>query len=377
MSRLFAIGHHHVRVFLRDRTSLIWLLAMPLAFTYFMGFAVRGPGGPSSPRPEMRIDNRDTGFLGAVLMEQLTEQGLNLVNPTNVAVKVPTLVIPDHFTQSILTREVTQLQFSPDAEPGDQAAALSELRLLKAVVTLNAVMIEHALQYGTNREPSAASLQELLQAPPAVELKTTFAGRRPVPSEFSLSVPGNLVMYLMLNLLVFGGASVAWERRSGVLRRLMTYPVQRYELVSGKIYGLLLLGSLQTAVLLALGQFVFKVNLGDNLVAILITLLVYSWVAASLGVLIGSLTVAEDKVIGLCILLSLTMAALGGCWWPLEIVPDSMKFAAHIVPAGWAMDALHQLISFGGGWEKARGPVGVLAVYGLAANIAAAKCFRY
>jgi ABC-type multidrug transport system permease subunit len=93
--------------------------------------------------------------------------------------------------------------------------------------------------------------------------------------------------------------------------------------------------------------------------------------------LIGSLTVTEDKVIGLCILLSLVMAALGGCWWPLEIVPDSMKVAAHVVPAGWAMDALHQLISFGGGWEKVRFPVGVLFLYGLAAHLAAAKCFRY
>jgi ABC-type multidrug transport system permease subunit len=61
----------------------------------------------------------------------------------------------------------------------------------------------------------------------------------------------------------------------------------------------------------------------------------------------------------------------------LEIVPDSMKIVAHVVPSGWAMDALHQLISFGGGWEKAAPSIGVLALYGLAAHLAAARCFRY
>jgi ABC-type multidrug transport system permease subunit len=105
-------------------------------------------------------------------------------------------------------------------------------------------------------------------------------------------------------------------------------------------------------------------------------LLVYSWVTASLGVLVGSVIRAEEKIVGLCILSSLTMAALGGCWWPLELVPDTMKTVAHIVPTGWAMDALHQLITFGGGFEQAKEEIGVLILYGLGANITAARCFR-
>ena len=118
-------------------------------------------------------------------------------------------------------------------------------------------------------------------------------------------------------------------------------------------------------------------SIAANLLPILVTLLVYAWVAGSFGVLVGSLIVSEDKVVGLCILVSLIVAALGGCWWPWEIGPDSMKIVAHVVPSGWAMDALHQLISFGGGWRKAAPYVGVLALYGLAAHLAAARCFRY
>jgi ABC-2 type transport system permease protein len=71
------------------------------------------------------------------------------------------------------------------------------------------------------------------------------------------------------------------------------------------------------------------------------------------------------------------MDALGGCWWPLEIVPDFIKVVAHLVPTAWAMDALHQLITFGGGFAGAKGAVGMLLLFGLAANIAAAKCFRW
>jgi len=85
----------------------------------------------------------------------------------------------------------------------------------------------------------------------------------------------------------------------------------------------------------------------------------------------------DDKVVGLCVLASAIMAALGGCWWPLEIVPATLQVIAHCVPTGWAMDALHQLISFGGGWETVLSKLGALALFAAAANIGAAKMFRY
>jgi ABC-type multidrug transport system permease subunit len=103
----------------------------------------------------------------------------------------------------------------------------------------------------------------------------------------------------------------------------------------------------------------------------------YSWLAASLGVLIGALVVNEDKIIGLCVLAGLVMAALGGCWWPMEIVPDTMKIVGHFFPTAWAMDSLHQLISFGSGLREIAPKLGVLAMFALAANIGAAKVLRY
>ena len=86
---------------------------------------------------------------------------------------------------------------------------------------------------------------------------------------------------------------------------------------------------------------------------------------------------AEDKVAGVCVMASLVMAAVGGCWWPLEIGPPVLRLLAHCVPAGWAMDALHQLISFGGGLSDAARPIAVLAAFGLAANALAARFFKW
>jgi hypothetical protein len=100
---------------------------------------------------------------------------------------------------------------------------------------------------------------------------------------------------------------------------------------------------------------------------------VFAWVAGSLGVLVGSLVAAHDRVTGICVLASLLMAALGGCWWPLEIGPPVMKTISLCLPTGWALQALHQLISFGSGFDAVWLPLAVLAGFGAAANLLAAR----
>jgi ABC-2 type transport system permease protein len=137
-----------------------------------------------------------------------------------------------------------------------------------------------------------------------------------------------------------------------------------------------LLGAVQIIFFLAVGKFVMGVNLGANLPAVTVTLLVLGWVGSSVGVLVGSLFASEDRVTGLCVLVSLLMGALGGCWWPLEIAPPMLQKIALCLPTGWALKALHQLISFGSGFGAVIVPLAVLLAFGVVANLLAARFFK-
>jgi len=159
---------------------------------------------------------------------------------------------------------------------------------VRALIAMNGHLLEVASATNLPGALTEAKLRAVMAAPNPVSLKATFAGRKPVPSGFNFSLPGILVMYLMMNLLIFGGATVAAERRNGVIKRLMVHPVTSLELVMGKIYGLMLLGVVQIIFFLAVGKFLFHVNLGANLPAVTLTLLVFAWVAGSLGVLVAA-----------------------------------------------------------------------------------------
>ncbi|HTX66380.1 MAG TPA: ABC transporter permease [Opitutaceae bacterium] len=375
MRALLTIGHNDLRQFLRDRSSYLWLFLIPTLFVYVMGFAFRAGPDPANPRPAVLIDNRDAGFLGRVFLDELGVQGVRVVAPADAAQAKRGIRIPADFTARVLAKEQVKVEFFKLAGSDDQSAALVELRLVRALVALNAHLIEAAVTSG-GALPTEAALHALVTAPNPVTLDARYAGRRPIPVGYNQSVPGIMVMYLLLNLMIYGGSTVAAERNNGVLRRLCTNPVRRSDVIFGRLYGLMLLAAVQIAWFLALGQFAFHVNIGDHVVGVALVALAFGWVACSLGVLVGSLVRAQDKVVGLCLLVSLPVAALGGCWWPLEITPRFMQVAAHLTPSAWALDGLHQLITFGAGLGAALPAIGVLLAFGLAANLAAVRFFR-
>jgi len=376
MNRILDIGHNDLRLFLRNRAAYIWLFLMPLAFVYFMSFAYRGPGDPANRRPAVLIENRDTNFLGRLFLEELNAQGMRLVDPTNAQAAARGIRIPPDFTSRVFQQEQTKVQFFRGEDSGEADAAIIELRLVRALIAMNGHLLEAATRADAPATLTEERIRKVLAAPNPVTLEARFAGRKPVPSGVNFSLPGNLVMYLMMNLLIFGGSSVADERRNGVMKRFLVFPVKHAELVMGKIYGLILLGAAQILFLLVVGKFAFGVNLGANLPAVMLILLTFAWAAGSLGVLAGSLIAAEDRVIGICVLVSLLMAAVGGCWWPLEIAPPTIQTLSLCVPTGWALKALHQLISFGSGFGAVVTPLAVLVFFGAIANVLAVRFFR-
>jgi ABC-type multidrug transport system permease subunit len=82
---------------------------------------------------------------------------------------------------------------------------------------------------------------------------------------------------------------------------------------------------------------------------VLLVLVGWGAVCASLGLVLGNIARTEGQALGIGVLSANLLAGLGGCWWPIEVTPETMQTLAKILPTGWPMDALHQLVSFQAG----------------------------
>jgi ABC-type multidrug transport system permease subunit len=110
---------------------------------------------------------------------------------------------------------------------------------------------------------------------------------------------------------------------------------------------------------------------------VLLVLLAYAGLTASLGVLLGSLARTEGQAVAFGVLASNLLAGLGGCWWPIEVTPPFMQRLALFLPTGWTMDALHKLVSFGADAQAALPHVAGMMLTTLVLGALCARWFRF
>jgi ABC-2 type transport system permease protein len=151
---------------------------------------------------------------------------------------------------------------------------------------------------------------------------------------------GRLYMVSMMSYGAIGaalGATVrlAFDRSSGWLRQLRVVPVPPGTAIAVDVVvgALLVLPSLVVVALV--GRFVNGVQLGlGTWVALVAVLWAGSVVFVALGIGLG--VALDSQAAGAAMgILGTALAALGGLWWPVEILPSGLVTLAHAMPSYW------------------------------------------
>jgi ABC-type multidrug transport system permease subunit len=189
------------------------------------------------------------------------------------------------------------------------------------------------------------------------------------------SVPG---MGFMFSLMTIFGAMTALivERHQWTLQRLGSMPVSRSTLLAGKILARFTLGLLQFLVVFIVGA-LFKMNFGKDPLALLLLVIVTSLAITALAFAVGSglKNPAQASMLGL--LLSLTLAPVGGAWWPMNISPKFLQIIGHVSPVAWGMDGFTALTYRGATLVDILVPMAVLAGMTIVLFLIAIPRFKY
>jgi len=383
MRTVLTLARHDLRLVLRDRAAAWWLFLAPVVFATFLGLVTGGGGRPAAAKARLTVVDRDGGFLARAFLADLASERLDLVEiapgeQAATANKVRTLVIPEGFTEAIVLGQQATVRLELDPDTGGEAALVVQARIVAASVRLIARLVELDLPPGTTLTEEA--LASLAEPEDLVRVESRFAGQSTTtPHGFAQSIPGNAVMFVLLVALTFGAASISAERGGGQLRRLVTAPTTHAQIVLGKIVGRFAVAAVQISVLVVVGVVahrLFGVHIGDHVFALWLILLVFGAVAAPLGVALGAWLRDPDRAANVGVLCTLIMAALGGCWWPLEVVSRPLQRLALAFPTGWAMQALHQVISFGHGLGDVVTELGVLLGFAAVLTAIAVRSLR-
>lgn len=369
--RIIDIMLKDLKQMLQERRSLLFLVAMPIVFTVFMGIASRPSENPD-PRLAIGWINQDNGgaisstlheFLASSGSLRLVELDPNQIADANQMVSsgelAAALVVPAGFSRATLEGRPTQISMVVDMASGAGQSALQLVRvpvtrLMSAVeiASLESKMFQNELARGqfkveTAFQQTAGMWEEASSNGPGIAVLKA-QGQPSISlnlseNPYNQSSPGIMVMFAIFSL-VTSATILVQERKSRTLERMLTTSTSRAGIIGGHLLAMFSLVLLQEIMLVIFGQIFLKVNYLREPVGTLIMMLALGLWSASVGLLIGVLAKGEDQVTLYSLIGMFLLSALGGTWFPLETAGKVFATVGKLTPTAWAMIGFQNIL---------------------------------
>lgn len=168
---------------------------------------------------------------------------------------------------------------------------------------------------------------------------------RQVTFQQAQSVAGMTVMMLLFALTSCGSVLLS-EREEGTLKRLFAQPIARNSILLGKFIFVFIVGLVQISILFLYGEVMFRVGLFQDPVTLVVLSLTWVATGGAFGMFLASVSRSSKQAESLASLLILMMAALGGCWFPLQLMtlPPFLEAICKSTMTYWAMSGFQGML---------------------------------
>jgi ABC-2 type transport system permease protein len=393
MIRILDITLKDLMQLMRDFKTFMFLLIMPIIFTFLFGYAF---GGFSSEATDSRLPvgylSQDDHWVTDTLHDLLTESEVirldeniflsaedfeKLVTDGDLAAAV---IVPDGYGRAVLKDKSARLIVIADESTSAWTTIEAELltlasRLDGAVRT--ATIIEQLDVKGIPFDYAFEKSLTAWEEPPIAIEETTSLTAKTSGNESALAhtAPGMMLQFAIAGLLTAAQVIVS-ERKSRTLQRLLTTATNRVHIVLGHYLAIFVLIFTQFMILMTFAQLVLKV---DYLRAPAATLLVAFSAAlciSALGLLIGILAKSEEQAVIFSLIPMFLFSGLGGAWVPLEVTGPAFQAIGHLSPVAWSMDGFENIVARGLGFNSVLLPAAALVGYAAFFFILAVQRFR-
>ena len=314
--RLFAVMQKEVRQLRRDRITLAMILGIPVMQLILFGYAInlnlRGLSAGIA-------DQANTSASRAVVMDMVAS---GVIKPTLAAtspqqlsdalrrgeISVGVVIPPDFEARRFEGREAVQvLVDGSDTVVQGAAAQLAQMPLHTAV--------RGALATGPTTGPISVVSFYNPQRRSALNI-----------------VPGLIGVILTMTMVLFTGVAIVRERERGNMELLIATPVSRTELMVGKVAPYVLIGLLQTSVVLALGTWMFGVPVAGSLLDVYATAMLLIIANLALGLLISTRAQSQFQAMQMTFFVFLPSILLSGFMFPYAGMPRIAQWIAEVLP---------------------------------------------
>lgn len=336
------------RMFGRGKRLLGFMIlpafAVSLAITVLQGY--------SSSEIVLVVLNRDKGGLGQIMAEEweshpefrvhavdsLTEGEEQVMRKLAEAV----IILPESFTDDVAagrqpTVELKQLRYSEalflarntvEAEADQLLASVKRLR--ETGVTEPRAVEEKIRSVYKDKSERGAGYR--------IEIRDNMAGSK-------ISSSTGLLLLFIMTLVISAISVVQEDRKNKTLQRMFASPLRPAELMLGHFLGCFLAGTIQILFVLVVARVVMGADFGMEFFSHWLVLECFLLAALGIAAAVAGIIKNSEHTGSVHSVIMTPSCMLGGCFWPVEIMPEPMQKLANFVPQKWVIEAVVKLSS--------------------------------
>jgi ABC-2 type transport system permease protein len=349
---------------LRDKTTMMILLLMPIIQIILFGFALTTEVKdtqvavlvPTNDEASSRIIDKlnASAYFDVVARIHTTDE----IQPIFRDAKAKLVVVfEDHFGEKLRHNGTAHIQLLADATDPNAATSFT----FYASNIINSYQQE---LMGENKNP--------YQITP--EVKMLFNPQ--MKSSFNF-VPGVLGMIMLLICAMMTSIAIVREKEMGTMEILLVSPMKPIYIILSKITPYFVLSCVNFATIMLLSVFVLGVPIAGSFMSLVAVSLLYIFVSLSFGLLVSTITNSQQAamlVSGMGLMIPVML--LSGMMFPIENMPLPLQWLSCIVPARWYIAAVKAIMIEGLGITSVLKEVGILCLMGIVLVTISLKKFK-
>lgn len=377
--KAFTIASNSLRRLFRDRANIFFIFVLPVVLILVLGI-VFGSGFTSRIALIVPDDDDLASEIAADVSASTAFDTVSVEDVETARAQVrrndidAVIVIPAGYGDALINGDTVEIAyFATPTGGGFDVRSVVEAAIAKQAALIRAARFASE-ETGVDVTAALDTARLVQGSIAAISTEVEGEASSGTGGQFDLGAAQQLLLFMFLTALTSSTALIQ-SRRLGVSRRMLSTPTAPGTIIGGETLGRFLVVMLQGVFIILAAGFLFNVEWGDPVAAVLVVT-AFALTGTGAGMLLGSTLSNEQQAGGLAIFGALMLAALGGSMVPLEIFPDTMVTIAHFTPHAWGNDAFATLIRHSGGVSDIATELVVLTAYGLALIALSSFMFR-
>jgi ABC-2 type transport system permease protein len=323
-TRVVAIMIKEFKQLTRDRLTYAMMLGLPVLQLLLFGYAIN-----SEPRhlPTAVLAQEDSVFarslVSALDHSKFFDLTVQARSPAELDELIRTgqvqfaITIPGDFTRRVARGDKPQILVEADAT--DPSATVGAVAALAA---LPAEALAHDLK---------GALAPRAHAPPPFEVVVHRRYNPEAVTAYNI-VPGLLGVILSMTLVMMTALSVTRETERGTMESLLATPVEPLEVMVGKLAPYVLIGLVQTTLILTIARFLFDVPMQGGWLGLSLGVSLFIVGSLALGFLISTVARSQLQAMQMSVFYILPSILLSGFMFPFRGMPVWAQALGQVIP---------------------------------------------